>query len=685
MPHCLQMQRFDFFQASNKYHPRKLVFRNNFKNRFFSYNGKKTMEKETPAPFVIFEPSGSRGHVSPGKSIMEAAQELGADIQNVCGSQAQCGKCKVRIIEGVSGNQGNSLSTKNLSSVEDNEKSHLTDRQLVAGWRLACQTRIFGDVVVMVPDESRADRQVISKSPGNRKIDLNPAVKQYAVSLTPADLDDPTADWERLSAAMEDKFGLTGLIVEHPVLMKLPQIVRSCNWEVTVSVRHQREVVRISAGLEGKALGLAVDIGTTSLAIYLCDLNTGKVLATGSMVNPQVVFGEDVMSRISYSMANSDGTAALNKAIILGINDLIRDTTIRAGVEASDIVDLVCVGNTCMHQIFLGCDIRYLGRSPFTPVIHRSMDVRARDIGLRVSQGAYVHLLPVIAGFVGADTVGVLIAEEPYNRDEITLIIDVGTNGELILGNRNRLICSSCATGPAFEGATIRHGMRAAQGAIEAMHIDVATLEVELSIIGNTKENTGQDEVKAKGICGSGIIDGVAEMFAAGILKKSGQFNKDLKTRRLRFDSVGPVFIIAWPHETTTGQEIVICLDDVRAVQMAKGAIYAAAKLMMDELGVRQLDRVILAGAFGSFIDRKSATAIGLFPDCELENVQAVGNAAGDGARMALLNKEKRKEADIEASKIEYVELTTRPAFQKEYARAMYFPHMTDQFYHNQG
>jgi uncharacterized 2Fe-2S/4Fe-4S cluster protein (DUF4445 family) len=303
------------------------------------------------------------------------------------------------------------------------------------------------------------------------------------------------------------------------------------------------------------------------------------------------------------------------------------------------------------------------------------MDIRARDIGLMVSPGAYVHLLPVIAGFVGADTVGVLIAEEPYNRDEITLIIDVGTNGELILGNRNRLICSSCATGPAFEGATIRHGMRAAQGAIEAIHIDPSTLEVEFNII-------GRDEVKAKGICGSGIIDGVAEMFVAGILKKNGQFNKDLKTRRLRFDSEGPAFVIAWPNETYTGQEIVICLDDVRAVQMAKGAIYAAAKLMMAELGVRHLDKVILAGAFGSFINRKSAAAIGLFPDCELENVQAVGNAAGDGARIALLNAEKRKEADHESAKVEYVELTTRPGFQKEYARAMYFPHMTDRFKH---
>ncbi|MDY6791835.1 MAG: ASKHA domain-containing protein [Thermodesulfobacteriota bacterium] len=642
------------------------------------------MAEKTSMPLVIFEPSGRRGNVSAGKTIIEAAQDLGADIQNVCGSQAQCGKCKVRIIQGVSANQGNASPTKNLSPIEEGEKSHLNEKQLADGWRLACQARILGDVVVMVPDESRADRQVISKDPGKRKIDLDPAIKQYAVSLTPADLNHPIADWERLSAALGERFGLSGLRVEHSVLMKLPQALRSRNWEVSVSVRHQREVVQISAGLEGKMLGLAVDIGTTSLAVYLCDLNTGEVMATGSMVNPQVAFGEDVMSRISYTMTNPQGTALLSKAIVQGINDLIRDTTIHAGVEASNIVEVVCVGNTCMHHIFIGCDPRNLGKSPFTPVIHHSMDIRADEIGLKVSAGAYVHLLPVIAGFVGADTVGVLIAEEPYHRDEMTLIIDVGTNGELVLGNRNRLICSSCATGPAFEGATIRHGMRAARGAIEAIHIDPSTLEVRLSIIGNTAEEAGQGQVKAKGICGSGIIDGISQMFAAGIVKKNGQFNKELKSPRLRFDSKGPAFIVAWPHETTTGQEIVICLDDVRAIQMAKGAIYAAAKLMMQELGVRHLDRVILAGAFGSLINRKSAAVIGLFPDCELEKVRAVGNAAGDGARLALLNVTKRREADVESAKVEYVELTTRPGFQQEYARAMYFPHMTDKFHHNQ-
>lgn len=632
------------------------------------------MEKEISPPFVTFTPSGRRGHISPGKTIIEAAQDLGVDIQNICGSLAQCGKCKVRIIEITSANQDNPPSTKSLSPIKESEKNILSNQELAEGWRLACQTQILRDATVIVPDESRADRQVIAKDPGNIKIGLDPAIKQYSLSLAPANLNDPSADWERLLSAMENKYGLTNLTIEYSALTKLSEIIRSNNWKITVSLRRQKEVIHITPGLDGKALGLAIDIGTTSLAIYLCDLDSGHVLGTGSMVNPQIIFGEDVMSRISYTMANPGGTAVLNKTIVQGINDLIRNTTIKLGVAATDITDVVCVGNTCMHHLFLGLDPKHLGRAPFTPVIHHSIDVRSRDIGLKVSPGANVHWLPVVAGFVGADTVAVLIAEEPYNSDEITLIIDVGTNGELILGNRNRLICSSCATGPAFEGATIRHGMRAAPGAIEAIRIDPSTFAVNFDII-------GKGETKAKGICGSGIIDGVAEMFAAGILKKNGQFNKDIKTRRLLFNPEGPEFVIAWPHETSTGLKIVICLDDVRALQMAKGAIYAAAKLMMDELGIKHLDRVILTGAFGSFINRISAVTIGLFPSCKLDNVQAVGNAAGDGARMALLDVKKRVEAARKAVKIEYVELTTRPSFKKEYARAMYFPHMTDQFH----
>jgi len=400
------------------------------------------------------------------------------------------------------------------------------------------------------------------------------------------------------------------------------------------------------------------------------------------MMNPQVAYGEDVMSRISYSMTHSDGLASMNRAIIKSINKLAGRAAAAAGIKRSAIIDMTIVGNTCMHHIFLNIDPQYISKAPFSPALHHSVDVKARDLGLRISPGSYVHILPIEAGFVGADNVGVLIAEEPYNQDDMLLIIDIGTNGELILGNRNRLVSSSCATGPAFEGAEIKYGMRAAPGAIEAIRIDLDTKEVRFRVIGKEGWNTEIDDVEAKGICGSGIIDAVAQLFVAGIIDKTGRFNTGLKTSRLRVTEGQPEFVIAWADETSVEQDIVLCQRDVRNIQLAKGAMYAGAKLMMRHLGVKKLDKIILAGAFGSYIDKESAAVMGLFPDCAAENIYAVGNAAGDGARIALLNVDKRAEADEVAMKVEYIELTVEPDFQTVFSQAMWFPNMKDSFPH---
>jgi uncharacterized 2Fe-2S/4Fe-4S cluster protein (DUF4445 family) len=400
------------------------------------------------------------------------------------------------------------------------------------------------------------------------------------------------------------------------------------------------------------------------------------------MMNPQVAYGEDVIARISYSMSHKDGLEVMNQAIVKGINKLAGRTAAGAGIKRSAIVDMAVVGNTCMHHIFLGLDPQYLGQSPFPPSLHRSLDIKARDLGLRISPGAYVHVLPVEAGFVGADNVGVLIAEEPYNQDDMVLIVDIGTNGELLMGNRDRLVSASCATGPAFEGAEIRYGMRAAPGAIEKIRIDPDTREVRFRVIGKEDWNTELEEVGASGICGSGIIDAVAQLLVAGVINHTGRFNTDLDTPRLQETDGKPEFVIAWAKETSIGQDIVVCQQDVRNIQLGKGAMYAGAKLMMSRLGLDKLDKIILAGAFGSYIDKESAAIIGMFPDCAQKNIYAVGNAAGDGARIALLNVDKRVEADQKAQEVEYLELTVVPDFEEVFTQAMWFPHMKDRFPH---
>jgi uncharacterized 2Fe-2S/4Fe-4S cluster protein (DUF4445 family) len=400
------------------------------------------------------------------------------------------------------------------------------------------------------------------------------------------------------------------------------------------------------------------------------------------MMNPQVIYGEDVMSRITYAVTHPDGLEELHRSMIGGLNELIQVITEKCGLSSDRILELVVVGNTVMHHLFLQIYPKFLGISPFPTAIHKSIDVKARDLGLKVHPSANVHTLPIEAGFVGADNVGVVIAEEPHNCDEIVLIIDIGTNGELVMGNRKRLISASCATGPAFEGAHIKFGMRAAPGAIERVRIDPGTLEVKFRVIGKEKWNDEMKNPGALGICGSGIIDAIAELYRTGIIDKSGRLKREIPSSRLKMTDEKPEFVIAWRDETSLGKEITVTQQDVRNVQLGKAALYTGAKLMMRQLGLSKVDKVVLAGAFGTYIDPEKAMILGMFPDCDLKNVHAVGNAAGDGARMALLNRDKRKEADEIARKVEYIELTIEENFQEEFIEAMPIPHMKDSFPH---
>ncbi|HUI68446.1 MAG TPA: ASKHA domain-containing protein [Nitrospirota bacterium] len=634
---------------------------------------------------VIFQPSGRRGEIEEGKTILEAAQALGVDIEGLCGNKKVCGKCKVRIEEGYFEKDNIDSGMTHLSPLTEAEKKHIKPED-GPGIRLSCTAEVHGDIKVFVPERSRAGKQVVRKAAKELTIKLDPAVKKYNVDLVPPTLHDmTTGDWERVLKFLEDDYGLKGLTFDYLVLKDLQDLLRKGEWKATVTVWMDKEIIKVEPGFVEESYGLAVDIGTTTCVGYLTDLSTGKVVNTESMMNPQVPYGEDVMSRITYAMSNPRGLETMQKAIIQGLNEIIERvvTEIRKdGPNPGHIIDdLTIVFNTAMHHIFLGLNPEYIGRSPFIPAVQSSLDLKARDLGLRINPAAYIHVLPIEAGFVGADNVGVLIAEEPYNQDENVLIIDIGTNGELLMGNRNKVCSTSCATGPAFEGAQIKFGMRAAPGAIETVEIDPATKEPRYKVIGKADWHTHIENVNAKGLCGSAIIQVVAEMFRAGIVDKSGRFVMDLGTPRVRKDADGkPEYVLAWASETSIGQDITITQGDVRALQLAKGALYTGAKLMMKRLGIATLDRVILAGAFGSHIDREASMTLGMFPDCSLDKVYAVGNAAGDGSRMALLNRDKRREANERARWVEFVEIATDPLFEREFMQAMHIPHMKDMF-----
>jgi len=667
---------------------------------------------------VIFQPSGRRGEVPKGITIIEASRLMGADIEALCGESKVCGKCRVRIEEGLFEKYGIESRPSHVSpwqAVEEEKFINAEDRR--AGYRLGCAAKIEGDLLIFVPEESRAGKQVVSKAARDIYIEHNPAVKLYYIEVEAPSFQEPTGDFERICTELENRYGLKDLRIDIQTLRQLPAVLRKKDWKVTVSVWMDQEIIRVQPGKREESYGLAVDIGTTTVAAYFCNLSTMEVMDTVSMMNPQCKYGEDVMSRITYHMMNPGGLEKMSNDIVEALNTLIDEaiagtyppkkkvkkkkreegpaewievpeegkTYVRLVKE--DIEDITIGCNTAMHHILLKIDPEHVGLAPFPPVIHHSLDIKARDLGIDTNPSSYVFVLPNEAGFVGADNVGVLIAEEPYNKDEIQLIIDIGTNGELVLGNKEKLISSSCATGPALEGAQLSFGMRAAPGAMERINIDPETHEVDYKVIGRDAwlRYSEPEDMKAKGICGSGILDLLAELYKAGIVTKSGRFNnKGHKSDRYRKnpETGQPEFVLAWAEETSIDKDIVITQKDVRQIQLAKGALYAGCKLMIQRMNVKNVDKVKIAGAFGTHVDREKALIMGLFPDCEIETIVSVGNAAGDGCRAALLNRKKREEADWVSRNVEYIELTVESNFQQEFMEAMQLPHMTDEFPH---
>ena len=648
---------------------------------------------------LILQPSGRRGKIPAGTSIRTAARSLGVEIESICGENATCGKCLVTVEEGHFQRYDMVSRADHLSAPSDGEADFVArlrkGRKDKAVARLSCQARIHVDVLVNVPQASSGNRQIVRKGASTRPIALDPAIHNYHLVLDPPDLENPEADWERVARGLEQALtairgpeakvpGWQDFEIDYRCLVTLSHTLRQAKWKVTVTVREDREVIRVQPGLVEANFGAAVDIGSTTLALYLCNLLTGEIVAQASEMNPQIVYGEDVVSRIQYAITEPDGLQTLHDTIIEALNKLVRKAARRAKIAPEDIAEMVLVGNSTMHHVLLNLHPRYLGVAPFVPAIHRSLDIKARDLKLAINPSGNIHVLPTIASFVGADTSALILAEEPHLQDETWLLIDIGTNGELVLGNRKGLVCTSTPTGPAMEGAHVEYGMRAAPGAIEHVRIDDATLEADYQVIGVEGWRSEQPDFdgQVRGICGSAIIDAVAELFRSGIVNSRGRFRPGLSSARLRKTDGSAEYVIAWAEETSIGRDIPITQNDVRQIQLAKAALFTAARTLLSRSGLDIPDRIVLAGGFGSFIDREKAMLLGMIPDCDPVRVTAVGNAAGDGARIALLNLGKRREIEAVIRAVERFELPTDPEFQNQFMLATSFPHMSEPFPH---
>jgi len=649
-----------------------------------------TSTPKTSAPsaqhMIAFSPSGKRGHFAAGVSVLEAARRLGVDLDSVCGGRGICGRCRVALVEGADVKRDIVSAATHASPPGAVEERYARLRGAFGpGERLGCQALICGDLLVDVPPESQLHRQVVRKRAEAYPVKVDPVVRLYYVEVAPPDMADPASDFRRLAKALSEQWGLGESSARLPVLRGLQKILRDGQFAVTAAVRHGREIVALYPGLKERVCGLAFDIGSTTVAAHLCDLASGNVLASAGRMNPQIRLGEDLMSRVSYIMMNPGGDRELTAAVQDALAGLARETAAEAGVATQDIVEVTIAGNPIMHHLALGLDPSELGMAPFALTIDAGFDLPAAEIGLALAPGATAHALPCIGGHVGADAAAVVLCEGPYLSDELRLIVDVGTNAEIVLGNRERLLACSSPTGPAFEGAQISSGQRAAPGAIERLRIDRETLEPRFKVIGCDlwSDDPGfaasARGLSATGICGSGIIEAVAEMAIAGILRPDGIIDGELAARSPRIVADGRTFA----YVISQGEpRIAITQGDIRAIQLAKAALYAGVKLLLERYGVDKVDRITLAGAFGSHIDPLYAMALGLIPDCALDKVASAGNAAGTGARIALLNAASRREIGEVVQRIEKVETAIEPRFQAHFVEAMAIPHASDAFPH---
>ena len=658
---------------------------------------------------IVFTPSGKRGSFEIGTKVLDAARQLGVDIDSVCGGRAICGRCQINVLVGDFAKHNIHSDFTSVTEISEAEKKYAERRGLNEDRRLSCQSLLKSDAVIDVPASSQVHQQVVRKENESHDIDINPIIKPYYVnvakqkekplekksnsslheiktfkiSVEEPDMHKGTGDLSRLKVALSEEWGLDNLTCSLEVLQSLQSVLREGEWKVTVAVRNNEEIIAVFPGFKDELFGIAVDVGSTTIAAHLCDLSTGEVSGSAGLMNPQIRFGEDLMSRVSYIMMNEGGEKDLTRVVREAINEIITTIISENNIDAEDILEMTLVGNPIMHHLVLGIDPTELGAAPFALATDLSADIKAKELNLNINSGAYVYVLPCVAGHVGADAAAVLLAEEPFNKDEISLIVDVGTNAEIILGNNQRLLAASSPTGPAFEGAQISSGQRAAPGAIERARIDPETLEPRFKVIGCDLWSDDEDfEVNIPvggitGICGSGIIEIVAEMFLNKIINQDGKINKALSETSSRIIEDGRTY----SYVLHDGEQVIkITQNDIRAIQLAKAALYAGVKLLMHKLSIEKVDRIRLAGAFGSHIDVKYAMALGLIPDCLVDEVSSAGNAAGTGARVTLLDKESRNKLEGEVRKIEKIETAVEPSFQEEFVSAMAIPHKSDDF-----
>lgn len=645
-------------------------------------------------PLIVFTPSGKRGRFPVGTTVLQAARQLGVDLDSVCGGRGICSRCQIAPGFGSFPKHGIEAHPNSLSEWNAVEDRYNRIRGLKAGRRLGCQAKLHGDIVIDVPRGSQVHKQVVRKDADERPVKMDPAVRLYYLEVEEPDMHNPSGDFERLRTALAEQWDIECVEIEINALRKLQPALRKGNWTATVALHYNIQgqaprILEVWPGfLDGSVYGVAIDLGSTTIAAHLCDLRDGRVLSSAGIMNPQIRFGEDLMSRVSYAMMNPCGDREMTNAVREALNNLISEVIGQAGVNAGQVLEIVLVCNPVMHHIVMGIDPVELGQAPFALATADSVTLTAADLDIAIlSSSAQIYVLPCIAGHVGSDSAAVVLAEEPHKSDDRVLVIDVGTNAELVYGSKDRLLACSSPTGPAFEGAQISSGQRAAPGAIERVEIDRDSREPRFKVIGS---NLWSDDpefyhsiegIGVTGICGSGIIEAIAEMRICGIVDQSGLIGsaEQAGSPRLVPDGRTFAYILFDPPERNA-PPVWVTQADIRAIQLAKSALYAGAKLLMDEFGADRADRIVLAGAFGSRISTRHAMVLGMIPDCELGKVSAAGNAAGTGARIALCSNTARSEIEAVVRQIEKIETAVEPKFQEHFVNANAIPHSVDNF-----